>query len=129
MTDLLGCRDQEQPLAEQPKALQHIAQAPLCTPKLREVGCDDFAPLFWCLALSLLCFFRDVEAPTMAPPVLLLHCPQTVPAACTLTEEGMHVWKEKGGMERYGEEQIAVQGFVRRYPEQFQGRCAQHRAA
>lgn len=69
MTDLLGSRDQKECLAEQPKALQHTAQAPLCTPQLTEAGWDDIAPL----ALSLLRFFRDMEPPTTAPPMLLLH--------------------------------------------------------
>lgn len=53
MTDLLGSRDQEQHLAEQPKALQQTAHAQLCTPKLTEAGWNDIAPLFWFLALSL----------------------------------------------------------------------------
>lgn len=112
MTDLLGSRYQQQPLSEQPKALQHTAQGPLCTPKVTEAEWDDIAPLFLCLALSQLCFFRHEQPPSMALPMLLLHCPQTGPVACTLTGASTYVWKEKGGMERHGEEKTTVQGFV-----------------
>lgn len=60
MTDILGSRDWKQLLAEQPKALQHTALAPLCRPKLTEAWWDDIAPPVWCLALSLVGFFRNV---------------------------------------------------------------------